>query len=110
MSESSRSQIRSYIKAQYKLPDERLEELLPTFINTLVGHIANLEKAMADGGLSGIGRTAHTLKGALLNLGLHDLAELAREIEQNGKGAVVEFDYDAVMVHLKQSVEDVAGS
>ena len=46
-----------------------------------------LDKALMDNDSLLTGKAAHTIKGAFLNLGLDECAELARIIEQAGKSA-----------------------
>ncbi|MGW8195334.1 MAG: Hpt domain-containing protein [Desulforhopalus sp.] len=77
--------IRRYLKEQYKFPDEQIDTMLPSFLATLVGHMDFLGKAMAEKSSAEVGKAAHTIKGAFLNLGLHDCADLAKQIEEKGK-------------------------
>lgn len=77
--------IREYLASQYRLPAEQVESMLPSFLATLKGHMDSLEKALAENDLLLAGKAGHTIKGAFLNLGLSECAELARSIEQGGK-------------------------
>jgi HPt (histidine-containing phosphotransfer) domain-containing protein len=79
--EQNREMIRTHIRRQFGLADEQIEELLPSFLDTLSGYIEELETAFAEDDREAVGRVSHTTKGALLNLGLHDQAGLAKDIE-----------------------------
>ncbi len=77
--------IRNYLKMQFDLPLEQIDSMIPDFINTLADHFLHLEAALNQGDDRQLGKAGHTIKGALLNLGLHDCAEIAYQIEKNGK-------------------------
>lgn len=80
-----REQISTYLQEQFNLPIEQIERMIPGFIESLAGHLSRLQAAFDAADLEQVGKAAHTLKGALLNLGLHDCADLAYEIEKKGK-------------------------
>ncbi|MBE0583703.1 MAG: Hpt domain-containing protein [Desulfofustis sp.] len=77
--------IKSYLLNQFNLPAEQIDGMIPGFISSLAGHLAKLEDVFNSGDLEQVGKAGHTIKGALLNLGLHDCADLAYEIEKKGK-------------------------
>ena len=79
--EQNKEMIRAHIRHQFGLADEQIEELLPSFLGTLSTYMEELETAFAEDDREAVGRVSHTTKGALLNLGLHDQAALAKEIE-----------------------------
>ena len=79
--EQKKEMIRAHIRQQFGLADEQIEELLPSFLDTLSGYVKELETAFAAADREAVGRVSHTTKGALLNLGLHDQAALAKDIE-----------------------------
>ncbi|MDR3089453.1 MAG: Hpt domain-containing protein [Desulfobulbaceae bacterium] len=75
--------IRVYLTATFHFSDEQLSQMLPGFFDTLRGHLAAVEQSIA-GDSEELSRAAHTLKGALLNLGLEPEAALALELEERG--------------------------
>ena len=79
--EQKREMIRAHIRRQFGLADEQIEKMLPSFLDTLSTYIQELETAFAADDREAVGRVSHTTKGALLNLGLHDQAALAKDIE-----------------------------
>lgn len=100
--------IKNYLKQQFSLGDEQILTMLPDFISTLEGHMDNLEKILQSGDLYELGKSGHTLKGALVNLGFHDLAELAFEIEKFGKKRDESIDYGAIVKRLREVVDSIS--
>ena len=77
----SRELIKAHIRQQFGLADEQIDSMLPSFLDTLAEYIKELENVFAAGDRESVGNVSHTTKGALLNLGLHDQAAMAKEIE-----------------------------
>jgi histidine phosphotransfer protein HptB len=100
--------IRSYLCAQFNLPTEQVEAMLPGFMATLAAHMTSIEKALREDELVALGRAAHTLKGALLNLGVIDGAEIAQQIEANGKAGDRSTDYATLVAELRESLAGIA--
>jgi HPt (histidine-containing phosphotransfer) domain-containing protein len=98
-------QIKSYLSDQFGLSDEQVSDMLPSFFSTLSGHMTNLEQAFTSANLEVLGKTAHTIKGAFLNLGLTDCAEIASLIEQKGKTGDQSADYAQLIANLRQKVD-----
>jgi len=103
--QKNRSQIRDYLKNQFSLPAEQVDEMIPGFINTLAGHLANLEAAALSGDPQQVGKAGHTIKGALLNLGLHHCADIAHAIERKGKAAEGGEELDGLVVSLRKELD-----
>jgi histidine phosphotransfer protein HptB len=99
------NQIKKYLSDQFNLEDEQVSEMLPSFMATLAGHMANLEKAFDSGDLMVIGKSGHTIKGAFLNLGLTDCAEIALQIERHGKDGDRSADYAQLVSNLRKKVD-----
>ncbi len=77
-----RQTIREHLASAYLLTDDKIDAVLPAFLDTLLAHMMRLEKNLEDNDLELLARSGHVLKGALLNLGLHELAEMAQAIER----------------------------
>lgn len=105
---SYRTTIRQHLKTAYLLSDEKTEEVLPVFYGALLSHLHHLEEVLASGDLEQLGRTGHTVKGALLNLGLPELAEIAYTIENKGKENDNTTNFSALVTKLKLEVESFA--
>jgi HPt (histidine-containing phosphotransfer) domain-containing protein len=87
------AKIKIYLSQQFHIEEEQIELMLPGFVSTLHSHLNRLEKAIDGKALETIGSAAHTIKGALLNLGLEECARTASLIEEKGRsgGGVTEF-------------------
>lgn len=77
--------IKLHIARQFNLPEEQIEAMLPSFISTLEKHMQNLEDALAENDPQVLAKAGHTIKGACLNLGLEDCAQIALRIEEKGR-------------------------
>ena len=102
-------EIKQYLLEQFSLPGEQIESMLPELIATLADHIATLESRLEDGDLLQLGKAGHTMKGALLNLGLLDCADLAHKIELDGKAGRRDIDYDSQVALLRQKLTGRVG-
>jgi histidine phosphotransfer protein HptB len=101
--------IRNYLCTQFNLPVEQVETMLPGFMTTLAAHMANIDKALAKNDLTALGRAAHTMKGALLNLGMSAGAEIAQQIEVKGKAGDSGTDYVLLVAGLRESLAGITG-
>ena len=100
-------QIRSHLSGKFQLPTEQIDQMLPEFIKVLASHMDNLQEAEATDDLVLLGRSAHTMKGALLNLGLEDCVELAKEIEVQGKALNSDMDYTQMVARLRAQLGEL---
>jgi len=102
--QQSQERIKDYLKLQFDLPPEQIDTMIPSFISTLSEHLAHLESVLDQGDLSQLGKAGHTIKGALLNLGLHDCAKIAYSIEKKGKANEVGVDYRGLVASLRKEL------
>ncbi|WP_448875083.1 Hpt domain-containing protein [Desulfobulbus propionicus] len=77
--------IRNHLQTAYLLSEEKIETMMPIFLATLHAHMNRLAELAANGDLDQLGQASHAVKGALLNIGLHELAETAYAIEKQCK-------------------------
>ena len=106
ISQINKEQIKNHIKRQFGLPEGQVEEMIPIFLATLAEHLENLEQKVDSGNCLEIGAAAHTIKGALLNLGLSESAELALSIEQKGKSAESGADFHTIFDALRSQLDE----
>ncbi len=92
--------IHEHMKSSYLLDEEKIRTILPGFLNTLQQQLQTVEQCLDRGDLSALGKAGHTLKGALLNLGLFELADVAYSIEQQGKQQAADADYSEMISYL----------
>lgn len=101
--------IRDYLKKHYKFPDDQIDSMMPSFLATLARHMDALDNAMSERNPAQVGKAAHTIKGALLNLGLLDCAELAERIEQRGKQGQSKNNLLPLIAELRLKISEVLG-
>ena len=99
--------IKAYLTEQFNLPGEQIDMLLPSFIATLGTHMQNLERALHENNPASIGKVGHTIKGAFLNLGLKDCADIALSIEEMGKAGDHAADYKQLVEDLRCKINSV---
>ncbi len=93
-------EIKQYLFEQFNLTEEQIKSMLPGFISTLVSHMQNLENALVENNPTTMGRAAHTIKGAFLNLGLDECAQTASLIEEKGKAGDMTTDFKKLVNDL----------
>ncbi len=99
--------IRLHLTQQFNLPLEQIDILMPSFIATLGMHMSNLEKALAEKDPVLLGRVGHTIKGAFLNLGLQDCAQIACIIEEKGRHGAELADFGKLIEDLRLLIRPV---
>ncbi|WP_457571073.1 Hpt domain-containing protein [Desulfovulcanus sp.] len=80
-----KEQITSYLVNELGLALSDAEDLFVIAQDTVQTSLKELEEFWASGDAEGLSKTAHTLKGALLNIGQGEQAELAKIIELQAK-------------------------
>ena len=98
-------QIEAHLMEKFHLPREQVMEMMPNFLVALASHMEKIERAVEVGDLAEIGRAGHTMKGALLNLGLDDCVDIALEIEQRGKQLDTTADYQMLNDKLHKELK-----
>lgn len=80
-----KQQAHDYLKAQLGMEDEQVAQILVTLTQPLKSTFEATESAYLSNDNSTLSEAAHSLKGALLNLGLDELALFAKNIEYSAK-------------------------
>ncbi len=91
----------------FNLSDEKIDTMMPSFVDTIVSHLKTTEEIYASGNLAGLSKAGHKLKGALLNLGLSDLAEIALALEQNAGRQDESADYRGMLSQLRGEITKI---
>ncbi len=99
--------IKTYLAEQFNLQAEQIEMMLPSFISTLDMHMQSLENALEENNPISIGKVGHTIKGAFLNLGLGECADIAHRIEERGKAGDQETNYKQLVAELRLKISPV---
>ena len=72
--------------------DETLfQEVIEIFLDDVPKHMASLERAIAAGDAEAVEGAAHTLKGELGYLGISEVSQKARELEEFGRNSDLRF-------------------
>ena len=100
-----RDKIMVHMQNQFGLSKEQIDSMLPSFMDTLAGYLRELGTHFTAGNHSEVGRLAHTTKGALLNLGLHEQAELAKHIELQAKAGSELVELEPTFKKLRTALE-----
>ncbi len=66
-----------------------LNEVIRVFLDEAPKHVAALNRALADANAAELGRVAHAVKSASLNVGAQGLGELCRRLERQGKAGEI---------------------
>lgn len=104
---SLQERVSDHMCKQYQFSIDKVATMLPTFLNVLQNHMRDMESALAQGEVGAIAKVGHTLKGALLNLGLDDVAEIAKTIETEGMADNQDIDYSELVTQLQKQLEEI---
>ncbi|MBL4901554.1 response regulator [Desulfocapsa sp. AH-315-G09] len=74
--------VRHNLQKRYKISGEQLEKMLQSSQRTLATDLASAEENLTHGDLNALSKSAHSIKGLLLNLGCSHLATLAERLER----------------------------
>jgi HPt (histidine-containing phosphotransfer) domain-containing protein len=94
--------IREHLATHFNLSFEQVDALLPSFIDTLGKHMRALEEALGSKDPLLLGKAAHTIKGAFMNLGMDECAHLALKLEEEGRSG-------GSLSQSRQLVEELRG-
>ncbi len=99
--------LRIHFRTTYKLSDEQVEVMLTSSVKSLTSCFSALHVALdREGGFEEVFRSAHSLKGLLLNMGENLWAGLARELELAAAGEE-ERDYHRMVSEIRYGIEDI---
>ncbi|NLZ16501.1 MAG: Hpt domain-containing protein [Desulfobulbaceae bacterium] len=71
-----------HLEEYYLLDKQQVVDAIPGFLATLFKHMHSLGSLQQEGDLVALAKASHAVRGALLNLGLFDLAEFTRQVEE----------------------------
>ena len=99
--------IKKHLHSAYLLSDDKIENVLPRFIASLQTLMDNLERVFQTEEGDSLSKAGHALKGALLNLGLNELAEKAFTIEKQGHDLGEKTEIAALISELRKEVNSI---
>lgn len=91
------------------LEEDEYMELIELFIDTGSADYAKIQSAMADNDAEQVMRSAHTIKGAAGNLGLMEVSESARIIEEKADNKQLD-NIGSTLETLKAQFETIEAS
>ncbi len=94
------------VKARLGADEKLLGELVEIFLSETPGQLAELRHALANGDAGQVGEVAHSLKGELSCLGMAELSECARQLEEMGRSRELK-RADEVISLLEERIFDV---
>lgn len=109
MKPSFSEQITDYLSVQFNLPKDQVAAMLPEFENALKMHMANLRTVHNNKELNGLEKAAHTIKGAFLNLGLTNGADVALQLERAAADQTTTADFNNLISQIEFIVNDIVG-
>lgn len=98
-------EIKVYLAEQFHLSIGQIEQMLPAFIDALDTHLKDLDTALVSCNLKTIGKAGHKIKGACLNLGLVECAQIALIIEEKGKAGDADTDFQKLAHDLHSKID-----
>ncbi|MBM9537631.1 Hpt domain-containing protein [Desulfobulbus alkaliphilus] len=101
--------IKEHLKGAYLLNDAKAAAMLPVFIATLESHVDRLTTLAESGDMLQLSRAGHALKGALLNMGLPDLAATAHALEKNSANQTCSPACQELIIQLRDAVSLLSG-
>jgi HPt (histidine-containing phosphotransfer) domain-containing protein len=83
-------------------------ELLELFVETTASNLEKLQSGLAAGDSGQVSEAAHTIKGSSANLGLMEISEAAKGIEEKARQNCLEGAADAAQ-SIRGACEQLAG-
>jgi HPt (histidine-containing phosphotransfer) domain-containing protein len=100
--------LREHFRTTYKLNEEQIDLMVVSSARSLQTAFLATDEILNGGDVCvKIAAVAHSLKGLLLNMGQHEWAGYAREIENTAKANEVR-DYKEMMQRLRLGVQEVS--
>jgi hypothetical protein len=101
--------LREHFRTTYKLNEEQIDLMVVSSARSLQTAFLATDEILNGGDVCvKIAAVAHSLKGLLLNMGQHEWAGYAREIENTAKANEVR-DYKEMMQRLRLGVQEISG-
>ncbi len=88
------------------LEEDEYLELIELFVDTGRADFQKIEAGLADGDADQVMRSAHTLKGAAGNLGLMEISDLSRSIEESASNNTLD-GLDQALSTLRAHFESI---
>lgn len=100
--------MRRHMQEFYLLDAAQAEDLLPSCLSTLFEHMRTLESLLLKGDAAALAKASHATRGALLNLGLFDLAAYAGEVEAQCEESCDLADCRSLLLELREKMQPLS--
>ncbi len=92
---------------QLGLEESELRAVVRIFIETSIQDVTEFDAAVERGDARKASAILHSIKGAAMNLGFHDISRMAAKMEMNARQNILEGSLEAAAV-LKRKIERIA--
>ncbi len=96
--------VADHLKTAYSLEEDQVGQMIQLSASSISDTLTQADDALAADDLSALSASGHKAKGALASIGLTEAAELARQIELNGKTGE-RADYAGLLFRLKEELK-----
>jgi len=94
------------ISKKRRLPKNILIKLIKSFLSSAQDDLEKLDLKISENNYQEIFALSHKIKGAALNLGLDEISNICKELEENSKNHK-KFDYKNLFEKLKMEIEKI---
>ena len=98
--------IRNHLSSVYNLNDDQIDSMVVNAGMTLSENFSSAVSALQNNDYEMLRKSAHSIKGSLLNLGLNDIAEKAKAIEMGAKEKK-KMDFSDLLTRLEVGLKDL---
>ncbi len=103
--ENLREQVEGVLRDKYGMPQEEISAFLEMSAQSLVKMVQEARKAVENGDHQALSNTAHTIKGAVANLGMESARMRALEIERAAKAEDQGYPYLKALGEIEEEVK-----
>ncbi len=97
------AKVAAHLREMYQLEPEQVEQMVQISADSISETLKQAKEVLAAGDLAALSAAGHKAKGVLLGIGLEEAAELARQVELNGKAGQAA-DYNGLLDRLEEGL------
>ncbi|HIJ77998.1 MAG: response regulator [Desulfobulbaceae bacterium] len=94
--------IKNYLAQTYRLDDDKINQIISATCEQMTEHFSETKKLIDRHNLQALTIAAHKIKGCLLNVGLHELAKIAFEMESKARAGENDGNYHQHLLEIKE--------
>ncbi|MBB5022678.1 hybrid sensor histidine kinase/response regulator [Desulfurispira natronophila] len=101
-------QVMAHLMETYFIPEEKIDNLLAITVRSFTSQLAEMRRALQDSDTQALATAAHTIKGALLNIGQHQWAQQAEKLEKEAKENALNLaEAEQILSYLDEALKPV---